>query len=107
MSCTAPLARLTGFGERSLLRGDGNPRVADALHGMIVRDPGMPDAPRVTKRNEDAGDVPAITQGTTDGTGERGKLNAAALRRRVMRAVLGYCAGTSPRALTTPPSRPH
>jgi len=54
-----------------------------------------PDAPEIANRAEAAHDVLAIAKGMIDWAGERGELNARALKKRVMRAVFGYLMNTS------------
>ncbi len=99
------LARLIDFEERRLPLGERNQRLADILHGVIVAALKRADAPKVAHRAEAAHDVLAIVKGMIDWAGERGELNARALKKRVSRAVFGYLTGAPPQRRRTAAAR--
>jgi AcrR family transcriptional regulator len=90
------LAVLLDFEERRLPLGARHERVADQIHRVLIAalaEAGLPaDGDRATA----AQDLLAITRGMIDVAGESGETDAAALERRVSRALHGYL-GTMPR----------
>jgi len=70
--------------------GERHERVADQIHRMLIAtlaDAGLPaDGDRATA----AQDLLAITRGMIDVAGECSERDAAALERRVARALYGY-----------------
>ena len=89
------LARLIDFEERRLPPGEQNEHVSDVLHAALMTALKCPDAPRLVNRAEAAHDVLAIVKGMIDWAGERGELNARALKKRVARAAFGYLMNNS------------
>jgi len=84
------LAVLLDFEERRLPLSERYERVADQIHRQLIatlEDAGLPtDGDRATA----AQDLLAITRGMIDVAGECGETDAAALERRVTRALYGY-----------------
>ncbi|MFO1071184.1 MAG: TetR/AcrR family transcriptional regulator [Geminicoccaceae bacterium] len=84
------LARLLDFEEARLPLDPETQRVTQRLRALLAQMLVRPDLPPQEDAAVAAADVLAIVKGMIDAAGERGELDAAGLRQRVARAVLGY-----------------
>lgn len=88
------LARILDFEERRLMLG-GEDVTQQREIGALVASALKRHRARLAGLDLDiaAGDLAAITRSLTDEAGARGETDAGALKRRVLRAVLGYLLG--------------
>ena len=84
------LAVLLDFEERRLPLGAREERVADQIHRILIDALAAADLPADGDRAVAAQDLLAIARGMIDVAGECGETDAAALERRVARALFGY-----------------
>lgn len=90
------LARLLDFEEARLPLDPETQRVTQRLRALLAQMLALPDLPPQEDAAVAAADVLAIVKGMIDAAGERGELDAAGLRQRVARAVLGYLGADRP-----------
>src|SRR5450830_1700713 len=82
------LARIIDLQER-------HERVANVIHSELIAALTLPSAPWVCADVlETAQDLLAMAHGMIDAAGERGETDAVSLEGRVMRALVGFCAGS-------------